>query len=109
MGDPPAPLNGIRGIDFSPVLAGPFATMLLADLGADVVKLEPPGGDESRHWGPPWWGAADDRRSAYFASVNRNKRSLVVDLRTDAGQGILDRLAASADLLVHNARPSSAP
>jgi crotonobetainyl-CoA:carnitine CoA-transferase CaiB-like acyl-CoA transferase len=104
----PAPLAGIRVLDCSRVLAGPFATMLLADLGADVVKLEPPEGDESRAWGPPWWGAPEERRSAYFASVNRNKRSLVVDLRTDAGRDVLDRVAAHADLLVHNARPSSA-
>jgi len=108
MSDLPAPLTGIRVLDCSRVLAGPFATMLLADLGADVIKLEPPDGDESRAWGPPWWGAPEERRSAYFASVNRNKRSLVVDLRTGAGRAVLDRVAANADLLVHNARPSSA-
>lgn len=108
MSDPPSPLRGIRVLDCSRVLAGPFATMLLADLGADVIKLEPPNGDESRAWGPPWWGAPEERRSAYFASVNRNKRSLAVDLRTDAGRDVLDRLAADADLLVHNARPSVA-
>jgi crotonobetainyl-CoA:carnitine CoA-transferase CaiB-like acyl-CoA transferase len=102
------PLAGLRVIDCSRVLAGPFATMLLADLGADVVKLEPPAGDESRGWGPPWWGDPGERRSAYFASVNRNKRSLVVDLRTEAGRGLLDRIADGADLLVHNALPSSA-
>jgi formyl-CoA transferase/CoA:oxalate CoA-transferase len=108
MSDQPTPLTGIRVLDCSRVLAGPFATMLLADLGAEVIKLEPPDGDETRAWGPPWWGAPADRRSAYFASVNRNKRSLVVDLRTDASRDVLDRLAATADLLVHNARPSSA-
>jgi formyl-CoA transferase/CoA:oxalate CoA-transferase len=102
------PLHGLRIVDCARVLAGPFATMLLADLGADVIKLEPPGGDESRGWGPPWWGAPEDRRSAYFGSVNRNKRSIVVDLRTDAGRDLLDRLADGADLLIHNARPSSA-
>ena len=102
------PLTGVRVIDCSRVLAGPFATMLLADLGADVVKLEPPAGDESRGWGPPWWGDPAERRSAYFASVNRNKRSVVVDLRTHAGRMLLDLLADGADLLVHNARPSSA-
>ncbi|HYN63808.1 MAG TPA: CoA transferase, partial [Candidatus Limnocylindrales bacterium] len=102
------PLSGLRILDCSRVLAGPFATMLLADLGADVIKLEPPAGDESRGWGPPWWGDPTERRSAYFASVNRNKRDIVVDLRTDAGQALLDRLAAGADLLVHNALPSSA-
>ena len=108
MNHQPTPLRGIRVLDCSRVLAGPFATMLLADLGADVVKLEPPDGDESRAWGPPWWGPPEERRSAYFASVNRNKRSLVVDLRTDAGRDVLDRLGATADLLVHNARPSRA-
>jgi crotonobetainyl-CoA:carnitine CoA-transferase CaiB-like acyl-CoA transferase len=105
---PPLPLDGIRVIDVSRVLAGPFATMLLADLGADVVKVEPPGGDETRTWGPPWWGPPAERRSAYFASVNRNKRSVVLDLRTDDGRAILDRLATGADLLVHNHRPSVA-
>jgi crotonobetainyl-CoA:carnitine CoA-transferase CaiB-like acyl-CoA transferase len=102
------PLHGIRVVDASRVLAGPFATMLLADLGADVVKVEPPDGDESRAWGPPWWGDPAERRSAYFASVNRNKRSVVLDLRTDDGRALMDRLLASADLLVHNYRPSTA-
>jgi crotonobetainyl-CoA:carnitine CoA-transferase CaiB-like acyl-CoA transferase len=102
------PLDGIRVVDLSRVLAGPFATMLLADLGADVVKVEPPGGDETRGWGPPWWGDPADRRSAYFASVNRNKRSVVLDLRTDDARDVLDGLLATADLLVHNYRPSTA-
>jgi crotonobetainyl-CoA:carnitine CoA-transferase CaiB-like acyl-CoA transferase len=102
------PLEGIRVIDVSRVLAGPFATMLLADLGADVIKVEPPDGDESRTWGPPWWGDPADRRSAYFVSVNRNKRSVVLDLRTDDGRRTLDRLLATADLLVHNYRPATA-
>ena len=102
------PLDGIRVIDLSRVLAGPFATMLLADLGADVVKVEPPSGDETRSWGPPWWGDPADRRSAYFASVNRNKRSVVLDLRTDDGRATCDRLLAGADLLVHNYRPATA-
>jgi crotonobetainyl-CoA:carnitine CoA-transferase CaiB-like acyl-CoA transferase len=102
------PLDGIRVIDLSRVLAGPFATMLLADLGADVVKIEPPSGDETRSWGPPWWADPADRRSAYFASVNRNKRSVVLDLRTDAGRATCDRLLAGADLLVHNYRPGTA-
>src|ERR671914_412776 len=100
------PLRGIRILDCSRVYAGPMATMLLADLGADVWKLEPPDGDETRRWGPPFWGDRADGLSAYFASVNRNKRSLVVDLRTDAGRDVLDRLADGADALVHNFRPS---
>ncbi|HEX7196232.1 MAG TPA: CoA transferase [Candidatus Limnocylindria bacterium] len=102
------PLEGIRVVDASRVLAGPFATMLLADLGADVVKVEPPDGDETRTWGPPWWGDPADRRSAYFASVNRNKRSVVLDLRTDGGRASLGRLLDTADLLVHNYRPVTA-
>jgi crotonobetainyl-CoA:carnitine CoA-transferase CaiB-like acyl-CoA transferase len=102
------PLAGIRLIDASRVLAGPFATMLLADLGADVIKVEPPSGDETRTWGPPWWGDPADRRSAYFASVNRNKRSVVLDLRTESGRAGLDRLLAHADVLVHNYRPATA-
>ncbi len=102
------PLDGIRVIDLSRVLAGPFASMLLADLGADVVKVEPPAGDETRSWGPPWWGDPEDRRSAYFASVNRNKRSVVLDLQTDEGRATCDRLLAGADLLVHNYRPATA-
>ena len=102
------PLDGIRVIDLSRVLAGPFATMLLADLGADVVKVEPPDGDETRSWGPPWWGDPAERRSTYFASVNRNKRSVVLDLRTDDGRAACDRLLATADVLVHNYRPATA-
>ena len=102
------PLDGIKVVDLSRVLAGPFATMLLADLGADVVKVEPPDGDETRSWGPPWWGDPADGRSAYFASVNRNKRSVVLDLRTDAGRSSCERLLARADLLVHNYRPATA-
>lgn len=104
----PLPLDGVRVADLSRVLAGPFATMLLGDLGADVVKVEPPDGDESRGWGPPWWGDPADRRSAYFASVNRNKRSVVLDLRSDAGRASLHRLLATSDLLVHNYRPVTA-
>jgi crotonobetainyl-CoA:carnitine CoA-transferase CaiB-like acyl-CoA transferase len=104
----PLPLDGVRILDASRVLAGPFATMLLADLGADVIKLEPPTGDESRGWGPPFWGDPADQLSAYFCAVNRNKRSVVIDLRTDAGRDLLDQLADRADLLVDNARPSSA-
>jgi crotonobetainyl-CoA:carnitine CoA-transferase CaiB-like acyl-CoA transferase len=105
---PSQPLHGIRVIDASRVLAGPFATMLLADLGADVVKVEPPAGDESRGWGPPWWGDPADGLSAYFASVNRNKRSVVLDLQTDGGRSTLHRLLSGADLLVHNYRPATA-
>ena len=102
------PLAGITILDCSRVFAGPHATMLLADLGAEVWKLEPPGGDETRAWGPPFWGDPADGLSAYFGAVNRNKRSLVVDLKTDAGREILHRMAARADLLMHNYLPSVA-
>ena len=102
------PLEGVTVLDCSRVFAGPHATMLLADMGADVWKVEPPAGDETRGWGPPFWGDPADGRSAYFAAVNRNKRSVVVNLKTDAGREILDRLAARSDLLMHNYLPSIA-
>jgi len=102
----PGPLAGIRVVDLSTVLAGPYCTMLLADLGADVVKVEPPEGDATRGWGPPWVGdaTAGTRTAAYFLSVNRNKRSLGLDLRTDAGREVLSRLIARDDVLVENFR-----
>ena len=106
--DPALPLAGIRVLDCSRVYAGPIASMLLGDLGAEIWKLEPPDGDETRGWGPAYWGDPADRRSAYFASVNRNKRSLVVNLKTDAGRDVLDRLAARCDILLHNYQPSVA-
>jgi len=80
--------------------------MLLADLGADVIKVEPPEGDATRGWGPPWVGdeAAGTRTAAYFLSVNRNKRSLRLDLRTEGGRGVLRRLLTRGDVLVENFR-----
>ena len=100
------PLEGVRVVDCSTVLAGPYCTMLLADLGADVVKVEPPEGDATRGWGPPWVGdeAAGTRTAAYFLAVNRNKRSLRLDLRTEAGCEVLRRLLARGDVLVENFR-----
>jgi crotonobetainyl-CoA:carnitine CoA-transferase CaiB-like acyl-CoA transferase len=102
----PGPLAGIRVADCSTVLAGPYCTMLLADLGADVVKVEPPEGDATRGWGPPWIGddAARTRTAAYFLAVNRNKRSLRLDLRGDPGREVLRRLVAGSDVLVENFR-----
>jgi glutaryl-CoA transferase len=105
---PTLPLNGIRVLDCSRVYAGPIASMLLGDLGAEIWKVEPPSGDETRGWGPPYWGDPADRRSAYFASVNRNKRSLVVNLKAQAGRALLDRLAGQCDVLLHNYQPSVA-
>jgi crotonobetainyl-CoA:carnitine CoA-transferase CaiB-like acyl-CoA transferase len=100
------PLAGIRVIDCSTVLAGPFATMLLADLGADVVKVEPPEGDATRGWGPPWVGSVEDgtRTAAYYLAVNRNKRSLRLDLATEQGREVLRRLLKDADAVVENHR-----
>ena len=96
------PLDGIRVADFSRVLAGPLATMLLADLGADVVKVERPGtGDDARAWGPPFVG----EDSAYFLALNRNKRSVVIDLGTEGDRSLARRLALSSDVVVENFRP----
>lgn len=98
-------LDGVRVLDLSRVLAGPqCAAMLgdlgdLGDLGADVIKIEPPGGDETRGWGP-----SSDGRSAAFAAVNRNKRSVVLDLRTQETRDVLHRLVLGADVLVENFR-----
>jgi crotonobetainyl-CoA:carnitine CoA-transferase CaiB-like acyl-CoA transferase len=99
----PGALDGLRVLDLSRVLAGPFATMMLGDLGAEVIKVErPDGGDETRSWGPPF----DARGQAtYFLSVNRNKRSVLLDLRDDADLERARELALSADVLVENFRP----
>jgi crotonobetainyl-CoA:carnitine CoA-transferase CaiB-like acyl-CoA transferase len=99
------PLAGLRICDLSTVLAGPYCTMVLSDLGAEVVKVEPPEGDATRAYGPPWVGEGLDRTAAYFLSVNRNKRSVRLDLRTPGGREILARLIARSDALVENFRP----
>ena len=103
---PPGPLAGIRVVDCSTVLAGPYCTMLLGDLGADVVKVEPPEGDATRGWGGPWVGEDDagTRTAAYYLAVNRNKRSVRLDLTTAAGRDVLWRLLDGADILVENQR-----
>ena len=100
-----AALSHLRVLDLSRVLAGPWATQALADLGAEVIKVERPGtGDETRGWGPPWLRGAGDgaRESAYFASTNRGKRSVTIDLSRPEGQALVRRLAARADVLVEN-------
>jgi crotonobetainyl-CoA:carnitine CoA-transferase CaiB-like acyl-CoA transferase len=103
------PLAGLLVADFTRVLAGPVATMTLGDLGADVVKVEPPDGDDTRHWGPPWWEDASGlRESTYATSANRNKRSVVLDLRVDDDLGLARELARRADVVVHNFRPGTA-
>jgi crotonobetainyl-CoA:carnitine CoA-transferase CaiB-like acyl-CoA transferase len=99
---PRGALAGVRVADFSRVLAGPYATMTLADFGADVIKVEPPAGDDTRHWKPPVDAAGE---ATYFGSVNRNKRSVALDLATEAGLAEARRLAASADVVVENFRP----
>ncbi|MEV1132090.1 CoA transferase [Agromyces sp. NPDC049794] len=99
---PTPPLSGVRVADFSRVLAGPYATMLLADFGADVVKIEPPSGDDTRHWVPPVDATG---RATYFGAVNRNKRSVRLDLTDAAGLVEARRLATSADVVVENFRP----
>ncbi len=103
------PLAGVLVVDCSTVLAGPYCTMLLADLGAEVIKVEPPEGDGTRAWGPPWVGAgrlgADDPGvAAYYLAINRNKRSIRLDLRTPAGAEVLRGLIGHADILVENFR-----
>ncbi|GAA5335012.1 MULTISPECIES: CaiB/BaiF CoA transferase family protein [Thermus] len=92
------PLSGIKVLDLSRVLAGPLCTMILADLGAEVIKVEPPWGDETRGWGPPF----RQGESAYFLSVNRGKRSVALDLKHPEGQEAVRRLAREADVLVEN-------
>jgi crotonobetainyl-CoA:carnitine CoA-transferase CaiB-like acyl-CoA transferase len=107
MGTPPAtgPLAGIRVLDLTRALSGPFATMVLGDLGADVIKVEDVWhGDDTRRWGPPFQG--DD--AAYFLSVNRNKRGLAVNLKTPEGRDIARRLALASDIVMENFRPGTA-
>src|SRR5436190_10271395 len=98
------PLSHIRVLDLSRVLAGPWATQNLADLGAEVIKVERPGsGDETRTWGPPWLkdrDGRDTREAAYYLSVNRGKKSITVDLSQPAGQKIVRDLAVRSDVLV---------
>jgi len=96
-----APLHGIRVVDLSRVLAGPWAGQLLGDFGADVVKIERPRtGDDTRQWGPPWLGG----ESAYFLSANRNKRSMTADLSTAGGRSVVRQLVKEADILIENFR-----
>ena len=102
---PKLPLAGVKILDLSRVLAGPYATMVLGDLGADVLKVEhPERGDDTRHWGPPFAGEGEARESAYFLAVNRNKRSVGVDLKDPEGLERIERLAAGADVVIENWR-----
>ena len=98
------PLHGITVLDFTRVLSGPYATMVLGDMGARVIKLEHPGrGDDTRRWGPPFLGD----ESAYFLSVNRNKESVAIDFKTAGGREVVERLLAKADVVVENFRPGT--
>ena len=97
------PLEGIRVLDLSRVLAGPWCTQLLADLGAEVVKIERPGsGDDTRHWGPPWFGEGERRVAAYFLSCNRGKKSAAIDFSQADGAALVRKLAERADVVVEN-------
>jgi crotonobetainyl-CoA:carnitine CoA-transferase CaiB-like acyl-CoA transferase len=103
MTDGPGSLDGVRVLDFSRVLAGPFCTMMLGDLGADVIKVEHPArGDDTREWGPPWFDTGEEAQSAYFVSVNRNKHSLTLNLKMDAGQALARQLAARSQVVIEN-------
>src|SRR5436309_1314756 len=102
----PGSLAGLIVADFSRVLAGPYCTMLLADLGADVIKVESPSGDDTRGWVPP---ATPDGRSTYYLAVNRNKRSVALDLRDPGDLAAARELARRADVVVHNSKPGALP
>src|SRR5436190_23633361 len=98
------PLEGITVLDLTRVLSGPYCTLLLADMGARVIKVEHPGkGDDTRAWGPPFL----EGESAYFLSINRNKESVTLDFKTEQGRALLERLVGMADVLVENFRPGT--
>jgi crotonobetainyl-CoA:carnitine CoA-transferase CaiB-like acyl-CoA transferase len=105
---PPKPLAGLRVLELARILAGPWIGQVLADLGADVIKLEAPGGDDTRGWGPPFierdLDGRRERTAAYFHAANRGKRSIAVDLKTEAGRALARRLAVRSDVLVENFR-----
>jgi crotonobetainyl-CoA:carnitine CoA-transferase CaiB-like acyl-CoA transferase len=102
----PGPLDGYLVVDLTRALAGPHAGMMLADLGARVIKVETPGhGDDTRGWGPPFVGPDDDPVSTYYLSCNRNKESVTADLKTDDGRTLVEKLVDRADVLLENFRP----
>ena len=102
--DQTGPLSDLLVLDLTRALAGPHAAMMLGDMGARVIKVEPPVGDDTRSWGPPFVGPDDERQSTYFLSANRNKESVVLDLKQEADQDVLARLVARADVLMENYR-----
>ncbi len=96
-------LSGIRVLDLSRVLAGPWCTQMLGDLGAEIIKIEQPGkGDDTRSWGPPWHGEGADRLSAYYLAANRNKKSVAIDISKPEGQALIREMALKCDVLVEN-------
>ncbi|NND91558.1 MAG: CoA transferase [Granulosicoccus sp.] len=97
-----APLNGVKVLELARILAGPWIGQTLSDLGCDVLKVESPGGDDTRQWGPPWIDTDGQRSAAYFHACNRGKRSIVVDLKTDAGRERILSLLADTDVLIEN-------
>lgn len=100
---PDKALSGIRVLDLSRVLAGPWCTQMLGDLGAEIIKVEQPGkGDDTRSWGPPWHGEGADRLSAYYLSTNRNKQSVTIDMASAEGQQLIRDIAAKSDVVVEN-------
>ena len=103
----PGPLEGIRVVDLTRILAGPYCTMILSDLGADVVKVEQPGGDQARRNGPFFAGRDGRERSTYFTSVNRGKRSIVIDLKNPDGKEAFLRLVDGTDVVTENFRPGT--
>src|SRR5258706_6847765 len=99
-----SPLEGLRVLDFSRVLAGPYCTMMMSDMDAEVIKVEAPGkGDDTRYWGPPFLGT----ESTYFLAVNRGKKSITLNLKSAGGKDAAKRLAACSDVLVENFRPGA--
>src|SRR6056297_1788462 len=98
----PAPLAGLKVVELARILAGPWAGQVLADLGAEVIKVESPAGDDTRQWGPPFIERGEDRSAAYFHSCNRGKQSLTVDFRTEAGQAQVRDLVRGADVVIEN-------
>ncbi|MFN3971508.1 MAG: CaiB/BaiF CoA transferase family protein [Gemmobacter sp.] len=97
-----APLAGLKVVELARILAGPWSGQILADLGADVVKVEAPEGDDTRRWGPPFIEREGDRSAAYFHAANRGKRSVVADFSTPEGQALVRRLVADADVVIEN-------
>ena len=96
-------MSGLRVIDLTRVLGGPYCTQILADHGADVIKVEPPAGDEVRDWGPPF----HEEDAAYFVGINRNKRSIGLDLASEGGRAVLLKMLETADVLIENFKPGT--